>query len=190
MVMRRSTPIRFCRRARKRGVERGRRGDSAVDAVMRGEAQNAFCAVRPPGHHAEPDRAMGFCLFNSIAIAARHAQAAHGIARVAIVDFDVHHGNGTQAVAEQDPPVFFALQATNTRFIPAREQQETASAISSMSPLGPTRGAFFPACVRDSHPAGAGCLSRRSCCLSLPGSMPTGPIRWRGWNWKTKILAG
>ncbi len=81
---------------------------SAVDAVMQGEAQNAFCAVRPPGHHAEPDRAMGFCLFNSIAVAARHAQATHGITRVAIVDFDVHHGNGTQAVAEQDPSLFFA----------------------------------------------------------------------------------
>jgi acetoin utilization deacetylase AcuC-like enzyme len=81
---------------------------TAVDAVMRGEAQNAFCAVRPPGHHAEPDQAMGFCLFNSIAIAARHAQAAHGVTRVAIVDFDVHHGNGTQAVAEQDASLFFA----------------------------------------------------------------------------------
>ncbi len=80
----------------------------AVDAVMQGEAQNAFCAVRPPGHHAEPDQAMGFCLFNSIAVAARHTQAMHGIKRVAIVDFDVHHGNGTQAVAEQDPSLFFA----------------------------------------------------------------------------------
>lgn len=81
---------------------------SAVDAVMRSEVGNAFCAIRPPGHHAEPDRAMGFCLFNSIAVAARHAQAVHGIGRVAIVDFDVHHGNGTQAVAEQDPTIFFA----------------------------------------------------------------------------------
>jgi acetoin utilization deacetylase AcuC-like enzyme len=81
---------------------------SAVDAVMRGEAQNAFCAIRPPGHHAEPDQSMGFCLFNSIAIAARHAQVMHGISRMAIVDFDVHHGNGTQAVAEQDPTLFFA----------------------------------------------------------------------------------
>jgi len=81
---------------------------AAVDAVVAGRANNAFCAVRPPGHHAEPTHAMGFCLFNSISVAARHAQAAHGLGRVAIVDFDVHHGNGTQAVAENDPTLFFA----------------------------------------------------------------------------------
>jgi acetoin utilization deacetylase AcuC-like enzyme len=81
---------------------------AAVDAVVAGTATNAFCAVRPPGHHAEPTHAMGFCLFNSIAIAARHAQAVHGLGRVAIVDFDVHHGNGTQTVVETDPTLFFA----------------------------------------------------------------------------------
>jgi acetoin utilization deacetylase AcuC-like enzyme len=76
---------------------------AAVDAVMSGEAQNAFCAVRPPGHHAEPDQAMGFCLFNSIAVGAAHAQAVHGIERIAIVDFDVHHGNGTQTMTASRP---------------------------------------------------------------------------------------
>jgi acetoin utilization deacetylase AcuC-like enzyme len=81
---------------------------AAVDAVASGEARNAFCAVRPPGHHAEPDHAMGFCLFNSVAVAARHAQAVHNLARIAILDFDVHHGNGTQAVAERDSSLFFA----------------------------------------------------------------------------------
>jgi acetoin utilization deacetylase AcuC-like enzyme len=81
---------------------------AAVDAVVGGEAGNAFCAVRPPGHHAEAARAMGFCLFNNVAIGARHAHAAHGLERVAVVDFDVHHGNGTQSAFERDGDFFFA----------------------------------------------------------------------------------
>ncbi|WP_051710821.1 histone deacetylase family protein [Andreprevotia chitinilytica] len=80
-------------------------GVLAVDLVMQGRANNAFCAVRPPGHHAEHDRAMGFCIFNNIAVAARHAMEAHGIERVAIVDFDVHHGNGTEDIFCHDERV-------------------------------------------------------------------------------------
>ena len=76
---------------------------AAVDAIVQGEASNAFCAIRPPGHHAEPNQAMGFCLFSNAAIGAAHARVAHGLARVAIIDFDVHHGNGTQAAVERDP---------------------------------------------------------------------------------------
>jgi len=79
----------------------------AVDAVVGGEVNNAFAAVRPPGHHAEPETAMGFCLFNTIAIAARHAQAKHGLERVAIVDFDVHHGNGSQEIFWSDASVLY-----------------------------------------------------------------------------------
>ena len=82
---------------------------AAVDAVLGGEGvDNAFCAVRPCGHHAEPARAMGFCVFNNIAVGAEHARRKHGVKKVAIVDFDVHHGNGTQAMVEDEPDLFFA----------------------------------------------------------------------------------
>lgn len=80
----------------------------AVDAVMQGQVANAFSATRPPGHHAERERAMGFCFFNSAAIAARHAQTVHGAERVAIIDWDVHHGNGTQDIFWDDASVLYA----------------------------------------------------------------------------------
>ncbi len=78
---------------------------AAVDAVMQGEVNNAFCAIRPPGHHAEPHRSMGFCVFNNVAIAARYAIEKYGLERVAVIDFDVHHGNGTEAAFINDPHV-------------------------------------------------------------------------------------
>jgi acetoin utilization deacetylase AcuC-like enzyme len=80
----------------------------ALDAVLLGEVDNAFCAIRPPGHHAERDTPMGFCLVNTIAVVAREAQRKYGAERVAIVDFDVHHGNGTQDIFEADGSVFYA----------------------------------------------------------------------------------
>ncbi len=81
--------------------------NAAVDAVFRGEADNAFCALRPPGHHAETRRAMGFCFFNHAAIAAHYARHAYGAERVAVIDFDVHHGNGTQDIFWSDANLFY-----------------------------------------------------------------------------------
>src|SRR5439155_24172252 len=80
---------------------------AATDAVMAGSAQNAFVATRPPGHHAESQRPMGFCFFNNVAIAARYAQRKYGIGHVAVIDFDVHHGNGTQEIFWADPTVMY-----------------------------------------------------------------------------------
>ncbi len=81
---------------------------AATDAVLAGDIANAFCAIRPPGHHARPGGAMGFCLFNNVALAARHALDGHGLDRVAIIDFDVHHGNGTAEAFRDDPRVLMA----------------------------------------------------------------------------------
>ncbi len=80
---------------------------AAVDAVADGVAKTAFCAARPPGHHAEPAQAMGFCLFNNIVVGAHQARSVHGLQRIAVIDFDVHHGNGTQAMFERDKNLFY-----------------------------------------------------------------------------------
>lgn len=99
-------------------------GIAAVDAVIAGEPP-VFCAVRPPGHHATSDTAMGFCLFNSIAVAAAHAVHAHGLARVAIVDFDVHHGNGTQSIFEREPRVLYLSSHQSPLYPGSGETHET-----------------------------------------------------------------
>jgi len=107
----------------------------AVDKVLTGEVQNAFVACRPPGHHAETERAMGFCLFNNISIGARHAQIKHGLSRVAIVDFDVHHGNGTQEIFYADPSVLYASTHQMPLFPGTGETDETGVGNIFNSPL-------------------------------------------------------
>ena len=109
----------------------------AVDKVLNGEVQNAFVACRPPGHHAETERAMGFCLFNNISIGARHAQRNHGLQRVAIVDFDVHHGNGTQEIFYSDPSVLYASTHQMPLFPGTGAVGETGVGNIFNSPLAP-----------------------------------------------------
>lgn len=118
---------------------------AAVDAVMDGAgstggADNAFVAARPPGHHAERTLAMGFCFVNGVAVAARHAQRAHGLERVAIVDFDVHHGNGTQDIFEQDPSVFYASTHQMPLFPGTGARHETGVGNICNAPLSPDTG--------------------------------------------------
>jgi acetoin utilization deacetylase AcuC-like enzyme len=112
----------------------------AVDAVVTGQADNAFAAIRPPGHHAETARAMGFCLFNTVAVAARHAREVHGLERVAIVDWDVHHGNGTQEIFWSDPSVFYASTHQMPLFPGTGEASETGEGNIINAPLSPGDG--------------------------------------------------
>ncbi len=112
----------------------------AVDALAAGEAKNAFCAVRPPGHHAERDRAMGFCLFNNVAIGALHAREAHGWKRAAVMDFDVHHGNGTQHSFESDPGLFYASTHQFPNYPGTGAADETGVGNIVNAPLDPYSG--------------------------------------------------
>ncbi len=101
---------------------------TAIDEIMDGKANNAFCAIRPPGHHAESGRAMGFCLFNSAAIAAFHARVAHKLERVAVIDFDVHHGNGTQHSLENNEGMFYGSSHQWPAYPGTGAQSETGCA--------------------------------------------------------------
>jgi len=124
--------------------------NAAVDAVANGEAHNAFAAIRPPGHHAETARAMGFCLFNTAAIAARRAQRAHGMGRVAIIDWDVHHGNGTQDIFWSDPTVLYASTHQMPLFPGTGAASETGAGNIVNAPLSPGDGSGeFQAAFRD-----------------------------------------
>ena len=129
---------------------------AAVDAVMEGWARTAFVATRPPGHHAEPARAMGFCLFASAAIAALHARARWGVERVAVVDFDVHHGNGTQAIFERDPALFYASSHQYPCYPgtgAASERGVAGNVLNMPLPPGSGGGRFRAAWEREGLPA-------------------------------------
>ncbi len=116
----------------------------AVDLVMAGEARSAFCAVRPPGHHAEHHRAMGFCYFNNVAVGAAYALDVHGLDRVAIIDFDVHHGNGTEDIFREDPRVLFCSSFQHPFYPFTGHQTETDHVVNIPLPAG-TGGEQFRA---------------------------------------------
>ena len=112
----------------------------AVDKVIAGEIDNAFCAIRPPGHHAEPNQAMGFCLFNSVAIAAIYAHRSHFQHRVAVVDFDVHHGNGSQTVAERTKGMFYASSHQSPLYPGTGHVQDDGQGVIVNAPLAAGSG--------------------------------------------------
>jgi len=139
--------------AAMRGVGAAR---DAVDLVMTQPGTNAFCAIRPPGHHAEADRAMGFCLFNNVAIAAKYAQQKYGITRIAVVDFDVHHGNGTQAIFEDEATLFYGSTHQEAPFYPGtghRHETGAGNIFNSPLPEGSGGAEFKIAMERDILPA-------------------------------------
>lgn len=115
---------------------------AAVDAVLGGEVRRAFCAVRPPGHHATRERAMGFCLLNNVAVGAAHALAAHGLKRVAIADFDVHHGNGTQDIFEREPRVLFASSHQSPLYPDSGSEDERGVGNIANGTLSPGAGSY------------------------------------------------
>ncbi len=135
----------------------------AVDEVLGGHVQRAFCATRPPGHHAERRKPMGFCLFANAVIAARHAQAAHGLSRVAICDFDVHHGNGSQDCVWEDPSILFASSHQMPLYPGTGAAEERGRATSSTRPCrrAPMARPFArpgrSICCRPSRPSGRNC---------------------------------
>ncbi|CAM4144169.1 histone deacetylase family protein [Bordetella muralis] len=123
-------------------------GVAAVDAVMQGQAVNAFCSVRPPGHHARPDVAMGFCFLNNIAIAAQHAIHAYGVQRLAIIDFDVHHGNGTEEMFAGDERVLMCSFFQHP-FFPHSGAESTAANMVNVPVPAYTGGAAIRELVQD-----------------------------------------
>jgi acetoin utilization deacetylase AcuC-like enzyme len=125
----------------------------AVDLVIRGNTHSAFCNVRPPGHHAEHDRAMGFCFFNNIAVGAKHALETHGLKRVAILDFDVHHGNGTSDIVRADKRVLFCSSFQHPFYPYSTDSSIPGHLVYSRLPAGTDSANFRAAILKDWLPA-------------------------------------
>lgn len=121
----------------------------AVDLVLGGGALRAFCAVRPPGHHAERARAMGFCLFNNVAVGAYHALHTHGLERVAILDFDVHHGNGTEDIVGGDERILFCSTFQHPLYPHSGSSCDAPNVVNTPLPAGSDGAAFREAVTRD-----------------------------------------
>ena len=125
----------------------------AVDLIFQNKIQNAFCSVRPPGHHALRARSMGFCIFNNVAVAARHAVHAHGLERIAIIDFDVHHGNGTEEIFEDDPHVLMASTFQHPFYPYSGTESPASNMINVPLPAGAGSKQFHEAVTRFWLPA-------------------------------------
>ena len=125
----------------------------AVDLIFQGKIENAFCSVRPPGHHALRARSMGFCIFNNVAVAARHAVHAHGLERIAIIDFDVHHGNGTEEIFEDDPHVLMASTFQHPFYPYSGTESPASNMINVPLPAGAGSKQFHEAVTRFWLPA-------------------------------------
>lgn len=160
----------------------------ATDKVIAGELENAFCSVRPPGHHAEPGRAMGFCFFNNVAVAARHALDHHGLQRVAIIDFDVHHGNGTEAAFRDEPRVLMCSIFQHP-FYPYSGTEAVAPNMVNIPLPAYTNGLTVREVVGRS-----GCrVSKRSgrrCCSSPPALTRIVKMISASWGWSKPITPG
>ena len=160
------------------GLRAAGAGILATDLVLDGTVRNAFCLTRPPGHHAERFRAMGFCLFGNVAIAARHAVRHHGLSRVAIVDFDVHHGNGTEDIVDGDASILFCSSFQHPFYpgdyrpdVPDQRGQRAVARRRERRGVPRTRS-NRPGCRRWS-------ASAPRCCSSARASTATPRIRWR-----------
>ena len=150
----------------------------ATDLVLSGECKTAFCAVRPPGHHAERDRAMGFCLFNNVAVGAAHALARHGVERVAVIDFDVHHGNGTEDIFAADPRVLMVSTFQHPLYPYSGTEVPARTWSTSRWPKAPAATSSATRCASTGCPRSIDSGRRSSTCRR--DSTRTARIRWRG----------